>query len=519
MVTDSINIYEYKFPDEIIKNSILYQHLSEDNDSENIINIDPKYANFIFDIQKYTNINDIINIMETYRYWMVNRPFMLYSLILKNIQLIKDNLIIINDIFFDFMKDELSLLIEYSKIIPNTEIGTKRKKHHNGYYFDEKINNVNPMRTNVIHYTFYEENSLMKIQQYIHHTILSKDLIDLIEFFDEVEEMFIPQNICLLAIRANSFKSLKYFHNKGYQLFDKINNNYNDSYLSYITNCCEMAVIKCNGKTECLEYCIQNGCTWDLNVFLTACELNNVDCLDVLFKNNNNNFIINDTTLNLATDNAVLAGNLDNILYLISKGHIMTYDNLINAVNSEKKKLNVIQTVHTKLIETGYKLSNDEISDLFDIVISAPEVLNYLIAKNCSTSIDVLKYFYEYGYTFTIKNCMTSILRQRKNMFKFIVNHLNANQITEHIMEYITKYGNFYLFETAIELKCPISKSTFEFIYQIDCYRQYLKNNRIFYVNNYLIHNTDMTYSDSDSDEDTDTDEPTLYNTDQYTIT
>ena len=124
MKTD-IDLSNYDFPDSI-KNGELYPKLLEYEDPEsdsdsvelvksNFFQVCSKYLKFIKnsnDIHVLSNINQLIDVLESYRYWLVNDlPFEVYELIILNSQLVLSNINLIKNIFLEsYWKDIAKIL-------------------------------------------------------------------------------------------------------------------------------------------------------------------------------------------------------------------------------------------------------------------------------------------------------------------------------------------------------------------------------------------------------------------------
>ena len=518
MKTD-IDLSNYDFPDSI-KNGELYPKLLEDEDPEsdsvelvksNFFQVSSKYLNFIKnrnDIHVLSNINQLIDVLESYRYWLVNDlPFEVYELIILNSQLVLSNINLIKTIFLESYWKDIGCLIYFLSLNINFEF-----THHPEYITEipkitEEYNVNKRITTNISLFANPSMNTENKIVYLYYH-----NLIDM---------SYIPRNICLICARANNFEALKYFHEKGYSLYDTDNHYYDlyreteDYYYDNIT-CVQLEekngiVIFTNSLyftianskfgnfedlTECFNYCLEHylndGNKIEFDMLAVACMCNNEMVLSKLFdkyivqlRNNNSNS--NDLNrlsdhiycfLNKLFNYSIFFESMDCIKFLTSRQYMWNLDNLLTVIYSGKyhktidKPRNIFKYVLT-MIQINYpQFSVNEINKIYYTIISNQDNLenepmyeNYLPDEEI---FNLVKYFYDLGYQFTGPICCYAAMKKNELVFKYILERLDKTEMNSKILETVAdSFCSIDILEFCIKKGCPINKRTYNFFVEM----------------------------------------------------
>lgn len=500
----------FLFPEEIQKGAIYNELLElsiENND--HYIEIENKYMNFNYNIEKYFDINDIIKIIDSYNYWLVdNLPFKFYDFILENIELIKENLLIIEDICKYSYYKEIEALIYFEKLTKiyycmsdlSKQVQQKNDEYEFDndnniiylydwydnennikYYFNEKLCGNMSLDYNTIHYK--NDNEYI----YYSHYLLKNNLLNLILYFDE-KGYKIPNTICLMCARADNIKYLNYFYEKGYSLYDirfndclkyidiyfsniksNIHNNlnnklnydryikktYNSPNIKIFNNCLYFLII--NGynikSIECVKFCIKNKCIIDFDMLVIACIYNNIEVLKLLYKETNKKYenkkkIDYDIFIDKAYNYSIWNKSLECLYFLINNHRNLNFCNLLTMIYSNLYSIKEIIIFHQN-----------------NFTYNEFVYISYFIIKN-KYDLEVLEYFYNIGYEFNTIICCISIIQNDYEFFCFILNKLKKSQLTSIIIEYIIKniFDCIPLLNKAITSGCPINEDTYNFI-------------------------------------------------------
>ena len=533
-----IDLSNYDFPDSI-KNGDLYPKLLEDEDPESdsdsvelvkskFFPVSSKYLNFIKnsdDIKVLSDINQLIKVLESYRYWLVNDlPFELYELIILNSELVLSNMNLIKTNFLESYWKDIDCLIYFSKLDKDfkvihhsdNNISKKRKiddiiqENNKEYYFNEEITRgislLAKPTMNIENETIY----------FYSHFLLSMNCMHLIEYF-ETKGFVIPRNICLMCARANNFEALKYFHEKGYSLYDTDNHFYDlyreteDYYYDNIT-CVQLEekngiVIFTNslyftianskfGKytdlTKCFNYCLEHylndGNKIKFDMLAIACMCNNLMVLSKLFGKyivqlRNDNQIIVDIEFisglySKLFNYSLFFKSVDCVNFLISKKYRPNLGNLLTIIYSGKfhktvmNPQNVFKRILPMIQFSHPQFSVNEINKIYYTIISnqynlenEPMYENYLPDEDI---YNLVKFFYDLGYQFTGPICCYAAMKKNELVFKYILERLDKTEMNSKILETVAdSFCSIDILEFCIKKGCPINKRTYNFFVEM----------------------------------------------------
>jgi hypothetical protein len=496
----SIDLLNYDFP-EIVKKSPIYEQLLnnceeniEDIDNKYIVNIDSCYMNLNFNVEKYNNIDDIICILRSYDYWLVNiLPDDVYHLINENILLINDNIDLLKNTINDFYFKDILGLIKYNELIKKYNIllelydsvGKKRKIKHNNHYLGEPISKDSCLskddyyfNESIIPNTLYTSalisdcvkspyNDGFEEYEFFSNYLLSNNLINLINFFDRNNRK-IPDNICLMAARAGSYECLKYFHKKGYKLCDE--------YFEIKTyNSIKLLASSKRFCKKCFYYCFFKGCIIDIDLVCDMCAIDNIEALVMTAKINEyikqkykTNVIdfTDEDVLNCFYHSAASFQSIKCMDFLNKMGHKIRLEDLKLSIFSPFENIECVKIIHKNMIEQKFNFNESAQKEIFESIVEAD-------SEKKTFYLDIFKYFYDFGYKYNVKICIDLIYYYDKfkfELFVFVLSHLDDNLKTTEVMEKIVQNGNlsnsitYEQLKIAIEFNFPMSKYVYKLI-------------------------------------------------------
>lgn len=513
----SVNLSTFEFPSSI-KMGELFSKLLEEANSESdkdsntkTIDISSKHMCFIKtknDVRVLSDINQFINILDSYRYWLVEvLPFEAYDLILLNYKLILINLNIVRQLFLESYWNDIDTLVYFSlldvkfKMIHNPDINSSKKRKiqddiisedsmekiaDKEYYFNEEIRKGISLKASPI--IKVKERNLL----FYSHYLLSKDYLKFILYF-KTKGYNIPRNICLMCARANNLEALKFFHELGYKLYDNddeaynvennndieyynnidclVDNNQNVIYTNaiYIT----MTNIKFSSLTdsfECFQYCLEHylkdGKNIEFDMLATACICNNEKALSAMFDKffhkiqfRSGEYVSRMVCrlLNYATFNK----SVKCINFIVKRGYRWTLNNLLVAIHCGQyyDKTSVFDFFLKKIKSHHPEFSINEINKIYYITLSNEKSLSH------EDLFCEIKYFYDLGHQFTSPICCYAIEKNNELAFKFIFDKLDKTEITSKILEAVAKYmSRLDIMELCIKKGCPINEKTYNFL-------------------------------------------------------
>jgi len=235
------------------------------------------------------------------------------------------------------------------------------------------------------------------------------------------------------------------------------------------------------GNLECLKYAIDNGCTFNKNVFIIALKNKHSECIRYLYELNpdylndsdivdsildyiminkdiNNDFILLKYFINHSNfvSKAIKHNNPDNLRHAIENGYIINRDDIILVLEYDNRT-----SIISYLLD--YIICNDKF-DLFKLFIEknkkakSREITRLAIKYG---NLEYLKYAIENKYEITDSYDKSHILNYIMTnndfeLFKFLINKNLNWKFTDKAAE----YGNLEYLKYAIENKCEITDKT-----------------------------------------------------------
>lgn len=456
----TVNLNELDFP-EYIKNSSLYKQLLENKDDD-IIVIDNKYLSF--------NSNNIIELIDIYRYWMVEE-FDFYDMINSNINIVFERIQELEHIFEEHFILEIKALIQYNKIVMyhnmivnNTiphylgePISNESILNDKNYYFNEPLhhyilnNSIQDVSLNIKYHrminTCIHDNFILKFNRekidYFSHYLMKNNLINIFIYFHN-RGYLISNDICVMAARDNNFEAFKFFHEKGYKLKYSLDIILNKYYF--------------DSKLDFVKYCIENKCDVFSNidkVLTLTVEKNDITTLKYLWeyiKNHNITIDINNPTnvyslLFYAASNQ----NIECIDYIVNEmGYIVKIYDLNSSILSSHTNIECMKKIHKYMVEQNFNFNRNNKCEIFRYMC-----MEYQEYKRVFF-IDVIDYLYKNNIYIddTIYNqCLFNAPYEVLDMFMMAISRYDNNIIKSRIVDEFVVILNHINFSAIVENK------------------------------------------------------------------